>query len=210
MFSRLSVRPLRTQNTPFFAVHHIAVPGYRRLRVGRATYGNCCYREFSLGLGEGLGSPAGTVFFADIAPPGLEGVTIGLLRNLRRSRHHYRSHVTGRNSPTPPVSPGPCGWTRLSWQRRVSGCCCLCVKLIDGGRRRPVPAPPAPLTLISPRIGAGGQEFPVAPAGSTNVAGCSTLTLSRNAPPMIKSNAAGAQQRGVSEPRPEPHRDQIG
>ena len=35
-----------------------------------------------LGLGEGLGSPAGTVFFADIAPPGLEGVTIGLLRTF--------------------------------------------------------------------------------------------------------------------------------
>ena len=35
-----------------------------------------------LGLGEGLGSPAGTVFFADIAPPGLEGVTIGLLRSF--------------------------------------------------------------------------------------------------------------------------------
>ena len=35
-----------------------------------------------LGIGEGLGSPAGTVFFADIAPPGLEGVTIGLLRTF--------------------------------------------------------------------------------------------------------------------------------
>ena len=37
-----------------------------------------------LGMGEGLGSPAGTVFFADIAPPGMEGVTIGLLRTFRR------------------------------------------------------------------------------------------------------------------------------
>lgn len=35
-----------------------------------------------LGMGEGLGSPASTVFFADIAPPGLEGVTIGLLRTF--------------------------------------------------------------------------------------------------------------------------------
>ncbi|MCY4556011.1 MAG: MFS transporter [Chloroflexi bacterium] len=35
-----------------------------------------------LGMGEGLGSPAGTVFFADIAPPGLEGITIGLLRTF--------------------------------------------------------------------------------------------------------------------------------
>lgn len=35
-----------------------------------------------LGMGEGLGSPAGTVFFADIAPLGLEGVTIGLLRTF--------------------------------------------------------------------------------------------------------------------------------
>ncbi len=35
-----------------------------------------------LGMGEGLGSPAGTVFFADIAPPGMEGVTIGLLRTF--------------------------------------------------------------------------------------------------------------------------------
>ena len=35
-----------------------------------------------MGMGEGLGSPAGTVFFADIAPPGLEGVTIGLLRTF--------------------------------------------------------------------------------------------------------------------------------
>ena len=33
-----------------------------------------------LGLGAGLGSPAGTVFFADIAPPGMERVAIGLLR----------------------------------------------------------------------------------------------------------------------------------
>ena len=29
-----------------------------------------------------MGSPAGTVFFADIAPPGMEGVTIGLLRTF--------------------------------------------------------------------------------------------------------------------------------
>ena len=35
-----------------------------------------------LGLGEGLGSPASTVFFADISPPGMEGVTIGLLRTF--------------------------------------------------------------------------------------------------------------------------------
>ena len=35
-----------------------------------------------LGMGEGLGSPAGTVFFADISPPGMEGVTIGLLRTF--------------------------------------------------------------------------------------------------------------------------------
>ena len=35
-----------------------------------------------LGMGEGLGSPASSVFFADIAPPGLEGVTIGLLRTF--------------------------------------------------------------------------------------------------------------------------------
>lgn len=35
-----------------------------------------------LGLGEGLGSPASTVFFADIAPPGMEGITIGLLRTF--------------------------------------------------------------------------------------------------------------------------------
>ncbi len=35
-----------------------------------------------MGMGEGLGSPAGTVFFADIAPPGLEGVTIGLFRTF--------------------------------------------------------------------------------------------------------------------------------
>ena len=35
-----------------------------------------------MGIGEGLGSPAGTVFFADIAPPGLEGVTLGLFRSF--------------------------------------------------------------------------------------------------------------------------------
>ncbi len=35
-----------------------------------------------LGMGEGLGSPASTVFFADIAPAGMEGVTIGLLRTF--------------------------------------------------------------------------------------------------------------------------------
>jgi len=34
-----------------------------------------------LGMGEGLGSPAGTVIFADIAPPGLEGVTLGIYRS---------------------------------------------------------------------------------------------------------------------------------
>ena len=42
---RLSVRPLRTQDS-HSAIHHIAVPGHRRLRVGPATCGNCCYREF--------------------------------------------------------------------------------------------------------------------------------------------------------------------
>ena len=35
-----------------------------------------------LGMGEGLGSPAGTVFFADIAPVGMEGVTLGLFRSF--------------------------------------------------------------------------------------------------------------------------------
>ncbi len=35
-----------------------------------------------MGMGEGLGSPAGTVFYADIAPPGMEGVTLGLFRSL--------------------------------------------------------------------------------------------------------------------------------
>ena len=34
-----------------------------------------------MGMGEGMGSPAGTVFFADIAPPGLEGVTLGVFRS---------------------------------------------------------------------------------------------------------------------------------
>ena len=34
-----------------------------------------------LGMGEGLGSPAGTVIFADISPPGLEGVTMGIYRS---------------------------------------------------------------------------------------------------------------------------------
>ena len=35
-----------------------------------------------LGMGEGMGSPAGTVFFADIAPPGMEGVTLGIFRSM--------------------------------------------------------------------------------------------------------------------------------
>lgn len=35
-----------------------------------------------MGIGEGMGSPAGTVFFADIAPPGLEGVTLGIFRSF--------------------------------------------------------------------------------------------------------------------------------
>ena len=35
-----------------------------------------------MGMGEGLGSPAGAVFFADIAPPGLEGVTLGMFRSF--------------------------------------------------------------------------------------------------------------------------------
>ena len=34
-----------------------------------------------MGIGEGLGSPAGTVFFADIAPPGHEGLTMGIFRS---------------------------------------------------------------------------------------------------------------------------------
>ena len=34
-----------------------------------------------LGMGEGLGSPAGTVIFADIAPPGMVGVTMGIYRS---------------------------------------------------------------------------------------------------------------------------------
>ncbi len=35
-----------------------------------------------MGMGEGMGSPAGTVFFADIAPPGMEGVTLGVFRSM--------------------------------------------------------------------------------------------------------------------------------
>ena len=35
-----------------------------------------------MGMGEGLGSPAGTVFYADIAPPGMEGVTLGIFRSF--------------------------------------------------------------------------------------------------------------------------------
>jgi len=35
-----------------------------------------------LGLGEGLAGPPSVAFFADIAPPGLEGVTMGLYRTF--------------------------------------------------------------------------------------------------------------------------------
>jgi MFS family permease len=35
-----------------------------------------------LGLGEGLAGPPSVAFFADIAPPGLEGVTMGLFRTF--------------------------------------------------------------------------------------------------------------------------------
>ena len=35
-----------------------------------------------LGLGEGLAGPPSLAFFADIAPPGLEGVTMGLYRTF--------------------------------------------------------------------------------------------------------------------------------
>lgn len=35
-----------------------------------------------MGVGEGMGSPAGTVFYADIAPPGMEGVTLGIFRSF--------------------------------------------------------------------------------------------------------------------------------
>jgi MFS family permease len=35
-----------------------------------------------LGLGEGLAGPPTVAFFADIAPPGLEGVTMGLFRTF--------------------------------------------------------------------------------------------------------------------------------
>ena len=35
-----------------------------------------------MGMGEGMGSPAGTVFYADIAPLGMEGVTLGIFRSF--------------------------------------------------------------------------------------------------------------------------------
>ncbi|MCE2500357.1 MAG: MFS transporter [Dehalococcoidia bacterium] len=35
-----------------------------------------------MGIGEGMGSPAGTVFYADIAPPGMEGITLGIFRSF--------------------------------------------------------------------------------------------------------------------------------
>ena len=35
-----------------------------------------------MGIGEGLCSPAGTVFYADIAPPGMEGITLGIFRSF--------------------------------------------------------------------------------------------------------------------------------
>ena len=35
-----------------------------------------------LGLGEGLAGPPGLAFFADIAPPGMEGITMGLYRTF--------------------------------------------------------------------------------------------------------------------------------
>ena len=40
-----------------------------------------------MGMGEGMGSPAGTVFFADIAPPGMEGVTLGVFRSMAGIGH---------------------------------------------------------------------------------------------------------------------------
>ncbi len=64
------------------------IPAVALMCLGIATFvwaGNLWQLLLSgvlLGLGEGLGSPAGTVFFADIAPPGMEGVTIGLLRTF--------------------------------------------------------------------------------------------------------------------------------
>lgn len=64
------------------------IPSIGLICLGIATFvwaGNLWQLLLSgalLGLGEGLGSPAGTVFFADIAPPGMEGVTIGLLRTF--------------------------------------------------------------------------------------------------------------------------------
>jgi MFS family permease len=35
-----------------------------------------------LGLGEGLAGPPSVAFFADISPPGMEGVTMGLFRTF--------------------------------------------------------------------------------------------------------------------------------
>ena len=64
------------------------IPSIALICLGIATFvwaGNLWQLLLSgvlLGLGEGLGSPASTVFFADIAPPGMEGVTIGLLRTF--------------------------------------------------------------------------------------------------------------------------------
>ena len=46
------------------------------------TFGELLASGILLGLGEGLAGPPSVAFFADIAPPGLEGVTMGLFRTF--------------------------------------------------------------------------------------------------------------------------------
>ena len=58
------------------------LPGHRGVYHRAGNLWQLLLSGALLGLGEGLGSPASTVFFADIAPPGMEGVTIGLLRTF--------------------------------------------------------------------------------------------------------------------------------
>jgi len=50
--------------------------------IGSSTFLELLASGILLGLGEGLAGPPSVAFFADIAPPGLEGVTMGLFRTF--------------------------------------------------------------------------------------------------------------------------------
>ena len=66
-----------------------------------------------MGIGEGLGSPAGTVFYADIAPPGMEGITLGIFRSFAGLGTVSGALVFGAIADLAGFSIGRCGSMRF-------------------------------------------------------------------------------------------------